>query len=132
MFRSFFILWVRIIIFLAIIYLGEYLIIKLYFSQINFWFSLSTIYLILGVETLFILTILKAISINNVDRLGIYYLVFSVIKMFILLMLLWESIMNDQIDSVADTLQIFTPFYIILMYEMGEAIRLLNQKSNIR
>lgn len=109
-------------------------IIQFYFQtevlSMEFYYSITSIYLFHFVLTFVILTSLIIIKKFFFEKIGFAFMAFSLIKMLASILFLVPLIKMENIDYIPDVLSFFIPYFLFLLFEIMFSVKLLNVIPN--
>ena len=109
-------------------------IIQFYFQtevlSIEFYYSLSSIYVFHFISTFVILTSLITIKKFFFEKIGFAFMALSLIKMLASIIFLIPLIKMENIDYIPDVLSFFISYFLFLLFEIMFSVKLLNVIPN--
>ena len=104
-------------------------IVQFVLKDVEFYFSVHTIYIFHFFITYIIVATLLAVKNIIPDKIGFLFMGFSILKMGISIVFLFPLSKIDSLDPIPDVLSFFTPYFSFLFYETFYLVSLLNKDS---
>ena len=121
-----------VLVFSILFFFTQYYILIYFIGQealSDFYFSVQQIYLFYTVSSILIITILIFVRKKNLDIVGYFYLVLTMVKMGIAYFFLHEINQNSTTFLAYEKKSFFVSFIIFLAIETLITIRLLNKNQ---
>lgn len=114
--------------FSIVLFIIQYLVINFFLGDIEFYYSLWTIYSfhILATSAIYIMLIL--IHKNFKDNAGFAFMGGSLLKMFAAVLFLLPMMLKNEEYRFINLLSFFVPYFLYLIFETIYAVRLINSK----
>lgn len=120
--------YVSILIFSAIIIILHWSI-DSFFSIVTYY-SFTSIYVFHIISAFFVAGIIQWIHSNYKDYAGFAFMGTSLFKMLAAILFLLSGFLSDDKPSFANILNFFVPYFIYLIFEAIQVIKLINPKES--
>ncbi len=114
--------------FSIILIVFQYLVVNFLLKDIEFYYSIWTIYSFHILATFVIYIILVLIHKNFRDNTGFAFMGGSLLKMLAAILFLLPMLLNNQEFRFINLLSFFIPYFFYLIFETIYAVRLINSK----
>ena len=97
-------------------------------NETDFHYSLSTLYLFFFICSVLILLVLIKVKKNNIDSVGLTFLLLTTIKMVLAYVLLHPILQGPNELVASEKINFYSVFALFLIIETSVTIRILNKK----
>jgi hypothetical protein len=97
-------------------------------NETDFHYSLSTLYLFFFICSVLILLVLIKVKKNNIDSVGLTFLLLTTIKMVLAYVLLHPILQGPNELVASEKINFYSVFALFLIIETIVTIRILNKK----
>lgn len=117
------------VLFSLILYFLHFFLLQTFLPEVNFYYTLFSIYLFHVIATFAIYLFLIFINNNFTDYTGYAFMGASLFKMMAAVVFLLPMLLNRTEDTFFNLISFFIPYFLFLFFETFFAIRLINNKQ---
>ncbi|MBZ9787067.1 DUF6168 family protein [Psychroflexus sp. CAK57W] len=93
------------------------------------YYSISSIYLFHVISALAVAGIIHLVYVNSKDYAGYAFMGTSLLKMLAAILFLLPGFLSEEKPSFANILNFFVPYFLFLIFEAIQVIKLINPKE---